>query len=96
MPLLVTSPKSPSPKVARKEDGTVVKKTFKPIEDSGRISERVRYYSSSDIISLEIISQKFHLILCLQETRQNTFVLSKNREERVQWEMMEVVVIIDR
>ena len=39
------SPKSRSPKVARKEDGTVVKKTFKPIEDSGRISERVSYYS---------------------------------------------------
>ena len=32
----------------------------------------------------------------IQETRQNTFVLSKNRDERMQWAKMEVVVIIDR
>ena len=34
--------------VARKEDGTVVKKTFKPIEDSGRSSVQVDTFDISD------------------------------------------------
>ena len=55
--------------VARKTDGTVVKKLFKPIEDSFRESP---------------------------DSRTNIFVLSKNRDERLQWNMMEIVVIIDR
>jgi len=58
--------------VAKKADGTVVKKLFKPIEDAGRNS------TGADGL------------------RTNTFVLSKNREERVQWHEMEVVVIVDR
>jgi len=56
--------------VAKKADGTVVKKLFKPIEDSRRDG---------------VDGQRTH-----------TFVLSKNREERVQWHEMEVVVIVDR
>ena len=55
--------------VTRKTDGTVVKKLFKPIEDSFRESP---------------------------DSRTNIFVLSKNRDERLQWNMMEIVVIIDR
>ena len=55
--------------VAKKADGTVVKKLFKPIEDSHRESP---------------------------DSRTNIFVLSKNREERLQWQVMEIVVIIDR
>ena len=55
--------------VAKKADGTVVKKLFKPIEDSFRESP---------------------------DSRTNIFVLSKNKEERLQWHLMEIVVIIDR
>merc|ERR1712142_9237 len=55
--------------VAKKCDGTVVKKLFKPIEDSCRESP---------------------------DSRTNIFVLSKNRDERLQWHSMEIVVIIDR
>ena len=55
--------------VAKKSDGTVVKKLFKPIEDSFRESP---------------------------DSRTNIFVLSKNKEERLQWHLMEIVVIIDR
>ena len=55
--------------VAKKSDGTVVKKLFKPIEDSCRSGS---------------------------ETKTNTFVLSKNIEERLQWHSMEIVVIVDR
>ena len=55
--------------VAKKSDGTVVKKLFKPIEDSCRESP---------------------------DSRTNIFVLSKNREERLHWHLMEIVVIIDR
>jgi len=55
--------------VAKKSDGTVVKKLFKPIEDSCRESP---------------------------DSRTNIFVLSKNREERLNWHEMEIVVIIDR
>jgi len=55
--------------VAKKQDGTVVKKLFKPIEDSNK----------------EGASHK-----------SNIFVLSKNKEERQQWHVMEIVVIIDR
>ena len=55
--------------VAKKSDGTVVKKLFKPIEDSCRESP---------------------------DSRTNIFVLSKNRDERLHWHLMEIVVIIDR
>jgi len=55
--------------VAKKSDGTVVKKLFKPIEDSCRESP---------------------------DSRTNIFVLSKNKEERMTWNLMEIVVIIDR
>ena len=55
--------------VAKKADGTVVKKLFKPIEDSCRESP---------------------------DSRTNIFVLSKNKEERMSWNLMEIVVIIDR
>ena len=55
--------------VAKKADGTVVKKLFKPIEDSFRESP---------------------------DSRINIFVLSKNKDERMQWSLMEIVVIIDR
>ena len=55
--------------VAKKSDGTVVKKLFKPIVDSCRESP---------------------------DSRTNIFVLSKNRGERIQWHLMEIVVIIDR
>lgn len=55
--------------VAKKSDGTVVKKLFKPIEDSCRESP---------------------------DSRTNIFVLSKNKEERLHWHLMEIVVIIDR
>lgn len=55
--------------VAKKEDGTVVKKLFKPIEDS--VKEGM-------------------------DSRNNIFVLSKNKEERIHWHVMEIVVIIDR
>jgi len=55
--------------VAKKADGTVVKKLFKPIEDSCRESP---------------------------DSRTNIFVLSKNKEERLSWNLMEIVVIIDR
>lgn len=55
--------------VAKKSDGTVVKKLFKPIEDSFRESP---------------------------DSRTNIFVLSKNKEERLTWHVMEIVVIIDR
>jgi len=55
--------------VAKKQDGTVVKKLFKPIEDSNK-------------------EGAFH--------RSNIFVLSKNKEERTNWHVMEIVVIIDR
>ena len=55
--------------VAKKADGTVVKKLFKPIEDSFRESP---------------------------DSRTNIFVLSKNKDERMQWSLMEIVVIIDR
>ena len=55
--------------VAKKADGTVVKKLFKPIEDSVRHT---------------------------WDSRTNIFVLSKNKEERVHWSVMEIVVIIDR
>ena len=55
--------------VAKKADGTVVKKLFKPIEDSFREST---------------------------DNRTNIFVLSKNKDERLQWNLMEIVVIIDR
>ena len=59
--------------VARKEDGSVVKKTFKPVEDScSSLSE------TNDLV------------------RKNTFVLSKNRDERLTWKTMEVVAILDR
>merc|ERR1719450_1932880 len=53
----------------KKSDGTVVKKLFKPIEDSSRESP---------------------------DSRTNIFVLSKNKDERLQWNLMEIVVIIDR
>lgn len=55
--------------VAKKADGTVVKKLFKPIEDSCREGP---------------------------DSRTNIFVLSKNKEERLSWNLMEIVVIIDR
>eukprot|EP00092_Neocalanus_flemingeri_P017251 GFUD01018654.1.p1 GENE.GFUD01018654.1~~GFUD01018654.1.p1 ORF type:complete len:659 (-),score=173.57 GFUD01018654.1:257-2050(-) len=55
--------------VAKKSDGTVVKKLFKPIQDTCRESP---------------------------ESSTNIFVLSKNIEERLQWHLMEIVVIIDR
>jgi len=55
--------------VAKKSDGTVVKKLFKPIEDSFRESP---------------------------DSRTNIFVLSKNKDERLTWHLMEIVVIIDR
>ena len=55
--------------VAKTEDGTILKKLFKPIEDSTH----------------EGIGGK-----------RNIFVLSKNKDERMQWVSMEVVVIIDR
>ena len=55
--------------VAKKADGTVVKKLFKPIEDSCREGP---------------------------DSRTNIFVLSKNKDERLQWNLMEIVVIIDR
>ena len=130
----------------------MVKKTFKPIEDSGRssvqvdcirLSYHVRSYqimpggSSHVIQSCHIRCHIKLLLWCsvvvrtllkpikfcsvlvailkpchvvphihkflrslfssnIQETRQNTFVLSKNRDERMQWAKMEVVVIIDR
>jgi len=55
--------------VAKSRDGTVMKKLFKPIEDSCRE---------------------------IRDSRTNIFVLSKNKEERLYWNVMEVVVIIDR
>jgi len=55
--------------VAKKQDGTVVKKLFKPIEDSNKEGT---------------------------SHRSNIFLLSKNKEERQHWHVMEIVVIIDR
>ena len=63
--------------VARKEDGSVVKKTFKPVEDSCST-----FRDTDDLESASV--------------RKNTFVLSKNREERLSWKTMEVVTILDR
>ena len=63
--------------VARKEDGSVVKKTFKPVEDSCST-----FKDTDDLESASV--------------RKNTFVLSKNREERLSWKKMEVVTILDR
>lgn len=62
--------------VAKKSDGTIVKKLFKPVEDSTRDeepNERER-----------------------RPKKTNIFVLSKNKDERLNWTEMEVVIIIDR
>jgi len=59
--------------VAKKQDGTIVKKLFKPVEDNARDEE------------VDGVTRKT-----------NIFVLSKNRDERLLWTEMEVVVIIDR
>ena len=56
--------------IARKANGSVVKKLFRPLEDSVRRESAV--------------------------SRKNIFVLSKNKDERLEWTVMEVVVIIDR
>ena len=59
--------------VAKREDGSVAQKIFKPIEDSTRDTPGQRPVS-----------------------RRNFFCLSNNREERLLWNEMEVVVILDR
>ena len=56
--------------IARKANGSVVKKLFRPLEDSVRRESAV--------------------------SRKNIFVLSKNKDERLEWTVMEVVVIVDR
>jgi len=60
--------------VAKKCDGTIVKKLFKPVEDSTRDEEPHGG----------------------RPKKTNIFVLSKNKDERVNWNSMEVVIIIDR
>jgi len=62
--------------VAKKGDGTIVKKLFKPVEDSTRDEESNENDGRS--------------------RKTNIFVLSKNKDERLNWTEMEVVIIIDR